>query len=110
MKRSLREMKIEGVETNVPFHLTVLEDESYGAGEIDTNFISRKGIIEELCTEGEKNREEMKRRAAAVSVALALSKEGISDYLKKEERLEAKAPVSNWKMAGRYDQLSRRLH
>lgn len=110
MKRSLREMKIEGVKTNIPFHLTVLDDESYGAGEIDTNFINRKGIIEELCAEGERNREEMRRKAAAVSVALALSREGMSDYLKKEARPEVTAHVSNWKMAGRYDQLARRLH
>ena len=110
MKRSLREMKIEGIKTNIPFHLAVLEDESYRAGEIDTNFISRKCIIEELCRVGEKNRAEMKRRAAAVSVALALSRGGMSDFMKKEERTEAIAPVSSWKMAGRYDQLARRLH
>jgi len=81
MKRALREWRIEGIETNIPFHLKILEDESFQKGEIDTALVQRKGIIEKLRREGEDVRTELKRKAAAISAALALSKEGIGNYL-----------------------------
>jgi pyruvate carboxylase subunit A len=108
MKRALTEMKIRGVETNIPFHLKTLADKSFIKGEIDTTFIHRKGIIERLCREGEDHKLEMTRKAAAVSAALALSKEGITMHLKTDRESNEPPPVSKWKMAGRYAQLIRR--
>ena len=110
MKRALKEMRIDGIKTNRPFHLKVLEDPSFRRGEIDTTFISRKRIIEELCKEGEEDKLKMRRKAAVISVALALSEEGISSYIKRGEKAQEIRPVSKWKMAGRYEQLARRLN
>ncbi len=107
MKRALREMWVEGIETNIPFHLKVLEDKSFKKGEIDTTFINRKGIIEELHKEGEEHRIEMTRKAAVVSAALILSEKGITNYLKVDKKVN-EPEASKWKMAGRYDQLARR--
>lgn len=107
MKRALREMRVEGIETNIPFHLKVLEDKSFKKGEIDTTFINQKGIIEEMAKEGEECRIEMTRKAAVVSAALVLSEEGITNYLKVDKKV-SEPEVSKWKMAGRYDQLARR--
>ncbi len=112
IKRALKETIVEGIETNIPFHLKVLEDISFKNGEIDTTFIDRRGIIRELHAEAEEHRIEMTRKAAAVSVALALSKEGLTDYQKGVEKIgtSQSRPESKWKMAGRYEQLARRLH
>ena len=111
MKRALTETHVEGIETNIPFHLKVLEDNSFKKGDIDTTFINRKGIIDKLKKDGEESRLEMMRIAAVVSAAIIQSKEGITNYLKVSKRTEDVQPVSKWKMAGRYDQISRRpLH
>lgn len=42
MRRALSELVIEGVETTVPFHLTVLDNAFYRKGEVYTNFIQRR--------------------------------------------------------------------
>jgi len=108
MKRALKEMRVEGIETNIPFHLKVLEDKSFKKGDIDTTFINRKRIIDKLRKEGEEQKIEMTRTAAVVSAALVISGEGISNYLKVDKKVNELQPVSKWKMAGRYSQLARR--
>ena len=42
MKRALNEFIIEGVKTTIPFHLKVLEDKDFLAGNVDTHFIETK--------------------------------------------------------------------
>ena len=108
MIRALREMRVEGIETNIPFHLKVLKDSSFKKGNIDTTFIKRKGIIDILSKEGKRQKIEMTRLVAAVSAALVQSNEGITNYLKIDNKTKDHQPVSKWKMAGRYDQISRR--
>ncbi len=111
MKRALTETHVEGIETNIPFHLKVLEDDSFMKGDIDTTFIKRKGIIDKLRKDGEEKRIEMMQIAAVVSAALTQSKEGMTNYLKASKKTDDVQPISKWKMAGRYNQLSRRpLH
>jgi len=39
MKRALNEYIIEGIDTTIPFHLEVLNNELYLAGKTSTNFI-----------------------------------------------------------------------
>ena len=39
MKRALKEFIIEGVDTTIPFHLKVLDNEAFKKGVIYTNFI-----------------------------------------------------------------------
>ena len=39
MKRSLKELKIEGVSTTASFHLKVLDNPFFNKGEVFTNFI-----------------------------------------------------------------------
>ena len=40
-KRCLEEFTIEGIKTNIPLHLKIINDPDYIAGKIDTNFILR---------------------------------------------------------------------
>jgi len=39
MRRALSEYKIEGVDTTIPFHLKVLDNEAYQSGDVYTSFI-----------------------------------------------------------------------
>ncbi len=41
MKRSLEVMVVEGIQTNIPLHLKILEDPDFKAGRIDTRFMER---------------------------------------------------------------------
>ena len=42
MRRALREFKIVGINTNIPFHLQVLEDTHFLQGKLDTTFVERR--------------------------------------------------------------------
>ena len=40
---ALRELLVEGIETNIPFHRAILEDQTFLRGDFDTNLLDRKG-------------------------------------------------------------------
>ncbi|NPV91122.1 MAG: acetyl-CoA carboxylase biotin carboxylase subunit [Firmicutes bacterium] len=42
MKRSLKEMVVDGVKTTIPFHLRVLSNAFFIQGEVNTNFVQRR--------------------------------------------------------------------
>jgi len=42
MRRALFEFKIVGVRTNLPFHMAVMDDTRFLAGEVDTGFLTRE--------------------------------------------------------------------
>jgi acetyl-CoA carboxylase biotin carboxylase subunit len=42
MRRALRECRISGVKTNIPFHLETFEDPTFLAGQATTEFVGRK--------------------------------------------------------------------
>ncbi|GHT08381.1 acetyl-CoA carboxylase biotin carboxylase subunit [Bacteroidia bacterium] len=48
MKRALREYKILGIKTTIPFHLRVLQNKTFLKGNYDTTFIDTKFDLEEL--------------------------------------------------------------
>ncbi|SEE91627.1 biotin carboxylase /acetyl-CoA carboxylase carboxyltransferase subunit alpha [Burkholderia sp. WP9] len=41
MRLALSEMRVEGIRTNVPLHLAMLEDEGFGAGGVDIHHLER---------------------------------------------------------------------
>jgi acetyl-CoA carboxylase biotin carboxylase subunit len=42
MRRALREFKIVGISTNIPFHLQVLNDTHFLQGKLDTSFVEKR--------------------------------------------------------------------
>ncbi len=42
MRRALREFKIVGISTNIPFHLQVMDDAHFVQGKLDTTFVERR--------------------------------------------------------------------
>ncbi|MFH1007598.1 MAG: acetyl-CoA carboxylase biotin carboxylase subunit [Candidatus Latescibacterota bacterium] len=48
MQRALEEFLIEGVQTTIPFHRAVMEDETFRNGKIDTSYIETCNLEEKL--------------------------------------------------------------
>jgi len=48
MKRALKEYQIEGVKTNIPFHIVALDNESFRKGDYTTHFVEEQGILKKL--------------------------------------------------------------
>jgi acetyl-CoA carboxylase biotin carboxylase subunit len=48
MRRALLEFEITGVETTIPFHLTVLDNAFFRRGEVYTNFVQRRIDLEAI--------------------------------------------------------------
>ena len=48
MKRSLEVMVVEGIQTNIPLHLKILEDPDFKAGRIDTRFMERYVVARQV--------------------------------------------------------------
>jgi len=65
MRRALEEFKIVGVRTNIPFHIAMLNDSRFLAGELDTEMVERG--LPSLPVDG---REPANQRAALAMAAL----------------------------------------
>jgi pyruvate carboxylase subunit A len=48
MKRALKEYRIEGVKTGIPFHIVALDNEQFRKGDYTTNFVTEQGIPKTL--------------------------------------------------------------
>lgn len=48
LRRALGETAVEGVPTTIPFHQTVLDNETFQKGEYATDFIEKEGILQTL--------------------------------------------------------------
>src|SRR5262249_51834508 len=100
MKRALGEYHVGGIHTTIPFFLSVLDDEEFARGEIDTGYISR--FLERAkAGAAAQNDGDESRVAAAIVAAINFTKQS-----------KAKPPVapagraSKWKMGGRIDLLN----
>jgi acetyl-CoA carboxylase biotin carboxylase subunit len=103
MRRALREYRIVGVQTNIPFHLGVMQSIDFQRGRLDTKFIERF-----LGAEGriaEEDREELEGVSALVGALVADRKRlagsasvaGQADYNPEQPERDG----SNWRAAGR---------
>jgi acetyl/propionyl-CoA carboxylase alpha subunit len=48
MRRALNEMRIEGVETNLPFHRMALSDALFNSGRYTTDFVEKQQIVKRI--------------------------------------------------------------
>ena len=96
MKRALREYRLVGIKTNIPFHMRVLENTNYIGGHFDTSFIDENmDIISEP-------REKYLEPAVAAAVMLT--------HQRRQKAIVIPAsPAENganaWKQSGRREQL-----
>jgi acetyl-CoA carboxylase, biotin carboxylase subunit len=69
MLRALKEMKIGGIKTNIPYFMRILSDADFRAGNIDTAFLDRRFDQVSLALPGEETLEELER-VALLAVAV----------------------------------------
>ena len=94
MKTALDEYVIEGIETTIPFHKKILDDECFRRGEIHTDFLRER--IGSLTVEAEFEGEEVAALSAFLATYLSNRREGLAVIPQRR----AESP-SGWKMAGR---------
>ena len=95
MKRALLEYRISGVATTVPFHLKVMENRKFQAGEIHTHFIEEE--FEKEKPSEAKGEDELRQAIAVFSALLDYQeKKRVKPVLSK-----GKTEESRWKIEGR---------
>jgi acetyl-CoA/propionyl-CoA carboxylase len=76
MKNALSEFTIEGINTTIPIHQTIIEESNFINGNISTDYIEKYNIIEKM---KQKRNEDYKDKAYAAISAILLQ----SEYVKK---------------------------
>ena len=98
LKRALREYLVVGVQSNIPFHLQILDDERFLRGDIHTGFLDEEFQMAPLDRDGSED--------VALMVAAILS------HLKKRQPAMEYGPAAaegaNWRAAGRSMQMQSR--
>jgi acetyl-CoA carboxylase biotin carboxylase subunit len=94
MKRVLSEYMIAGIKTSIPFHMSVLKNETFLSGNYDTGFIDNKFDMEEL-----RRRE---NQDVTVHVIAAAIKQLLSEKISASRAVtRPEVGESNWKRFGR---------
>jgi acetyl-CoA carboxylase biotin carboxylase subunit len=89
MTRALREVKIVGVQTTIPFHLQLFQDRRFRAGRIHTKFVDEEFDFE--------NAKAAHHEEAAILAAAI-------EFFRRERmtpKYASPRPISSWKMAWR---------
>ena len=90
MRRALREFVVVGIETNIPFHVQILEDSRFLAGDISTAFLEKEFSLAP--------------RSDGMDEDVALLATALLTYLKRQAPLPPAALAgvrSPWRTAGR---------
>ncbi len=91
MRRALREFKVVGVNTNIPFHLQVMDNVHFVAGRLDTAFLEKHFRLDQ--------QDELENEKLALVAAALLSHD--------QKRVATGAPTllgqpaSVWRVQGR---------
>ena len=91
MLRALREFKVVGVQTTVPFHIQLCQNRKFRAGKIHTRFVDQEFDFKDV-------KAEHHEEAAILAGAL--------EYLRREQmtpKYASPRPLSPWKMSYRED-------
>ncbi len=94
MKNALREFVIEGVETTIPFHMKILDDEGFRKGKIYTSFVQER--IGNLTIEKKFEGEDVAALSVALVGYLSNRREGLAVIPRRRGE-----GASSWKMTGR---------
>ncbi|MBF6611875.1 MAG: acetyl-CoA carboxylase biotin carboxylase subunit [Chloroflexi bacterium] len=99
MRRALEEYRIVGVQTNIPFHLAVMDSIDFQRGRLDTKFVERfltsggmsKGVEEDLSP------------VAAIVGALVADRKRMSGsaFNSGQSSADNTTETNNWRLAGR---------
>jgi len=96
-RRALREYRVLGIKTNIPFHQAIMESHRFHGGQFDTTFVEQRFSIDE-------NIPEDLPRVAAIAATLVEHQRG------QQAAQMVRGPsrdVSNWKLAGRSERMKK---
>jgi acetyl/propionyl-CoA carboxylase alpha subunit len=91
MRRALREYRVIGIKTNIPFHQAIMESHRFHGGQFDTTFVEQRFSIDENISE------ELPRVAAIAATLVAHQRGQQAAQIVRGPTRDA----SNWKLAGR---------
>jgi acetyl-CoA carboxylase biotin carboxylase subunit len=95
MRSALREYRMLGIRTNIPFHQAIMESHRFHGGQFDTTFVEQRFSIDE-------NIPEELPRVAAIAATLVEHQRG------QQAAQMVRGPshdISNWKLAGRTERV-----
>jgi acetyl-CoA/propionyl-CoA carboxylase len=95
MKNALSEFTIEGINTTLPIHQTIIEESNFINGNISTDYIEKYNIIEKM---KQKRNEDYKDKAYAAISAILLQ----SEYVKKSNLSPQRVNRIQKSMSGGY--------
>jgi acetyl-CoA carboxylase biotin carboxylase subunit len=99
MRRALEEYRIVGVQTNIPFHQTMMDSHRFMGGQYDTRFVEERFSMDET----EEVRETYSEIAALLATLVAHQEtERSAQIVRRNER-----DASNWKWVGRWERMHR---
>jgi len=99
MRRALEEYRIVGVQTNIPFHQTMMDSHRFMGGQYDTRFVEERFSMEDA-EESRATHPEI----AALLATLVVHRETkrSAQVVRRNER-----DASNWKWVGRWERMQR---
>ncbi len=99
MRRALEEYRIVGVQTNIPFHQTLMDSHRFMGGQYDTRFVEERFSMDEA----EESRLLHAETAAILATLVAHREtERSANIVNRNER-----DTSNWKWVGRWERMHR---
>lgn len=98
MKNALREFSVEGVNTTIPLHETIMNNADFIRGDLSTDYLDRLNMLDVMRREYR----DMSKRNALVSIAaILLQSESIRRTGGDFSAMKKSARASSWKTLGR---------
>ena len=107
MQRALGEYHVGGIRTTIPFFQTVLNDEEFRRGDIDTGYIARFLDRQKAPTSNQRATDELSESQIAGAIVAALSFMQQSRATQPNAKPSGERP-SKWKTAGRLAAVNQR--
>jgi acetyl-CoA carboxylase biotin carboxylase subunit len=107
MKRALREYHVGGIRTTIPFFQSVLADEEFLSGEIDTGFIARFNERQSAVLANDPSDQNDENNPELIAAALV----AVFNHVRQTQPQPAPAPpqpISKWKTSGRLATLNKK--
>jgi acetyl-CoA/propionyl-CoA carboxylase len=98
MKNALREFSVEGVNTTIPLHETIMNNADFIRGDLSTDYLDRLNMLDVMRRE---YRDMSKRNAFVAIAAILLQSESIRRTGGDFSAMKKSARASSWKTLGR---------
>jgi len=98
MKNALREFSVEGINTTIPLHETIMNNAEFIRGDLSTDYLDRLNMLDVMRRE---YRDMSKRNALVAIAAILLQSESIRRIGGDFSAMKKSARASSWKNLGR---------